>query len=113
MVDRVGRHRAAERGIGAVVTREDRLDRRDRAVAPQADARGVDLVAVTGGREEVLAPRLDPLHGAAQPPSQRRDQHFLGVDVALDAEAAANVGRDHADRGLGEIQRGGRSRCAR
>ena len=84
-----------------MIARERRLQRGDRSIAPHAEPGGVDLVAVAGGGEEVLAPRLHPLHRPAEPAGHGRYQYFLGIDVALDAEAAADVGRDDADRSSG------------
>ena len=61
--------------------------------------------------EQVLAAVLDPLH---RPPRQLR-QHaardLLGEQVPLDAEAAADVGRDDADAVLGHPQRVGEARA--
>jgi len=107
VVDGVEPDHVAERRIRSVVAREARLDGGERAVAADAEARAVPLIAVGGGGEEVLAPRLDPLHGPAEPARDGRDQHLLGVRVALDAEAAADVGRQHAYARLAEPERGG------
>jgi len=52
----------------------------------------VPLIAIGRRREEVLAPGLDPLHRPAEPARDHRDQHLLGIRVALDAEAAATSG---------------------
>ena len=49
-----------------------------------------------------LAARLRPLHGAAEPARDRERERLLGVDVQLRAEAAADVGRDHAQLRLGD-----------
>ena len=65
------------------------------------------LLARLRGGHQVLAPRLDPLHGAAEAPCQRRHRHVLGEDVHLQPEAAADVGRDHAHARLVQPQRGG------
>ena len=77
-----------------MVAHERRLDRGDGAVAPHADARGVGLIAIAGGRQEVLVARLHPLDRPAQAPGDGRDHEVLGIDVALDAEAPSHVGRD-------------------
>ena len=54
------------------------------------------------GRHLVLAPRSHPLDGPAEPPREPCEQHVLAVGPALDAEAPADVGRDHADARLRE-----------
>src|SRR5262249_13197385 len=61
-----------------------------------AEPRAMALIAVGRGRVEVLAPCLDPLPRPAEPARDDGDQHLLGVRVALDAEAAADVGGEHA-----------------
>ena len=51
----------------------------------------------------MLAPVLRELHGAAERARGQRDEHLLGPRVVdLDAEAAADVGRDHVD--LAEVE---------
>ena len=100
-------------GNGAVIAREDGLDRHDacrRARTPMP--RVVDLVAIAGGGQEVLAPRLHPLHRPAEAPGHRGHQDLLGIDVALDAEAAAHVGHDDADRAPRAGRAPRRCRCA-
>ena len=74
------------------------LERQDAAVGGRAHAHVVDLPALVVRAEEVLAAVLDPLHRHAEPPRGPRDQHLLGVELDdLDAEAAADVGRDYVD----------------
>ena len=48
----------------------------------------------------MLAAVLDPLHRPAERARQERDQQILGIDVALDAETAADVERDAAHAGF-------------
>jgi hypothetical protein len=62
------------------------------------------LVTVGRRREEVLAPRLDPLDRAPEVSRDCRHQDVLGIDVALDAEAAANLGSDDAHVFLGHAE---------
>ena len=65
----------------------------------------VDLAALVGGGDEVLAAVLGELHGPAERPGGQRDQQLLGPGVVdLDAEAAADVGRDHVDLAEVELQ---------
>ena len=78
----------------AVITGEVGFQRHDGAISAEAEARLMLLIAVGGGAEEVLAPRLDPLDGPAEPARHGRNQDVLGIDVALDAEAPSHVGRD-------------------
>ena len=53
----------------------------------------------------MLATVLDPLDRAAEQAGGEGDQHLLRVDQEdLDAEAAANVRRDHGDRGLRQLE---------
>ena len=107
MIDRVERDGLAQRGRDAVIARELRLQGQDAAVARQAEARVVHLVAIGGGAEEVLVSRLHPLHGPTQAARHRGHEDVLGVDMPLDAEAAAHVGREHADALLGQAKHGG------
>src|SRR5439155_1597457 len=72
MIDRVQADHVAQRRVGAVIAREARLDRGERAVATGAEPRAVPLVAVGRRREEVLAPRLDPLHRPGAPGASAR-----------------------------------------
>ena len=55
------------------------------------------LVAFLRRREKVLAPVLLPCHRTAQFHCGRGDHRLLGVERRLGAEAAADMGRDHAD----------------
>ena len=64
----------------------------------------LDLVAAVDRREVALAARLRPLHRAAEPPRDRERERLLGIDVQLRAEAAADVGRDHAQLRLGDAR---------
>ena len=80
-----------------MIPREGGLERRDGAVAPDADARVMILVAVGRRAEEVLATGLDPLDGPAEAARDRGHHDLLRIDVALDAEAAPHLGDDDAD----------------
>ena len=87
--------------------------RGDRAVALGAELDVVDLVAAVVGRGHVLRARLDPLH---RPPSLRerpQTSDLLAVDLQLRAEAAADVGRDHADLVLAHPEQDRRGTAAR
>ena len=84
-------------GIGAHVGLEGVVDGDQRPVAPETDARGVELLPIVPRRDEVLAPPLDPLHGLSEASRDGRDQQLLVVDGPLRAEAAAHVGRHRPD----------------
>ena len=75
------------------VMRPSRVDRHAPADAMVA---GVDV----GG--EALQPVGDELDRAAHDPGDHRHRHLVGVDVHLDAVAAADVGADHAHVALGQ-----------
>ena len=62
----------------------------------EADRDLVRLLALLGRGQHVLVAILDPAHGPPEPAREERDQHVLGIDDELGAEAAAHVGRDHA-----------------
>src|SRR5207244_2606485 len=81
---------------GAAIGHEIIAKRQDAAGLIEADLEVVDLVARMRGGEEVLAAVLDPAHGPPELAGEEGDQEVLGVDVALDAEAAADVGRHAA-----------------
>ena len=69
----------------------------------------VDLFALLGGRDEVLAAVLDPLDRPAQMSRQPADERFFRIEAALGAEAAAHVrGRDHAHAVLGQVEQIGK-----
>ena len=97
----------AERRERAVIPREGGLEGDDGAVARHADPRAVILVSIRRRAQEVLAPALHPLDRPAEPPRHRRHHDLLGVHVALDAEAAAHLGHEHADPLLGQPERHG------
>ena len=81
--------------------------RGERPVALRAERHVVDLVAAVVARRHVLRARLDPLHRPAQPLREREDEHLLAVGLELRAEAAAHVGRDHAQLVLGDAEHAG------
>ena len=59
-------------------------------------------------RDERLGALGGPLHGAVELLGRPGDHDILGIEVDLRAEAAANVGRDHAHLVLGQPQHEGR-----
>ena len=77
---------------------EARLQRQDPAVLAHADLHVVDLLALVGGADEVLAPVLGPLDRHPEVAGGERDEDLLGIELDdLDAEAAADVGGDDVD----------------
>ncbi len=54
--------------------------------------------------DEALAAGGDPFHRPPQPPRRPGDDGFLGIVLALVAEAAADVGCDQPDRGLRQAE---------
>ena len=104
VVDRVVGDGLAKRRVRPVIPRELRLESDDAAVLPDAQARGVLLIAVGGRRQEVLAPRLDPLDRPAETARHRGHQDVLGIHVALDAEAPTHLGRNDAHVLLGHAE---------
>ena len=56
--------------------------------------RGADLVTLLArmiGRDQVLAPVLDPFHRPPKPQRGEADQHVLGIKLATNAEPAAHM----------------------
>jgi hypothetical protein len=63
------------------------------------------LVALAAGRDEILAAVLHPFQRAAQQQRGRRQRQLLGIERGLGPEAAAGVGRHHADVLFGQSER--------
>ena len=91
---------------------EVRADVGDRAHA-QAENRAIalrrkldvrDVVAPVDGREVTLAPLLGPLHRSPESLREESHEELLGVDLELAAEAAADLGCDHAHLVLSEAE---------
>ena len=93
--------------VGAEVGDDLHPERRDRPVALRPQRHVVDLVAAVVARRHVLRARLDPLHRPAEPLREREDEHLLAVGLELRAEAAAHVGRDHAQLVLRDAEHAG------
>ena len=70
----------------------------------------VDLARVVGGHE-VLAPRLDPLHGPAELHRGQRHEDVLRVELAADAEAAADVDLGEPERAQRDAEDRARGSC--
>ena len=90
---------------------EARLEREDLAVVARTDADVVDLLALVRGADEVLAPVLGPLDRHPEQAGRQRHHHLLGIELDdLDAEAAADVGRDDVDAVDVEVEQAARGR---
>ena len=73
--------------------------REDGAVARARDLElAIDLARMIG-RDQMLAAILDPFHRTADQPRRERNEKILRIELALDAEAAADVDLDHVDVG--------------
>ena len=94
----------SDRIPGAAIDDEAVAKRQQPAVVVEADLDVVDLVARMARRHEVLVPVLDPAHRPLHGAGEKRNQQFFRIDMALDAEAAADVERDAADARLRQIQ---------
>ena len=77
--------------IGALVVKEFVVDRQDMARAIDGGADMVALLARMVGGHQVLAPVLDPFDRAPEAKRCERDQHVLGIELAANAEAAADM----------------------
>ncbi len=96
-------HAGADRIPGAAIDHKTVAQRQDAALFVEADLHVVDLVARMARADQMLAAVLDPLHRPAEPARQERDQQIFRIDVALDAETAADIERDAAHARLGQV----------
>jgi hypothetical protein len=72
-------------------------------VQPPCSAREIDAhVAALLHRHELVAAARDPFHGPPETQCQDGRNGVLAIDVVLDAEGSAHVGRDHADAVFGQ-----------
>ena len=62
------------------------------------------VIARVGRGHQPFPPLLHPLHGPAQPHGQETEGNIFRIEDGLDAEAAADIGRDHPDAILGETE---------
>ena len=77
--------------IAALVVEEFVVDGENGALGIDRGADLVTLLARVIGCDQVLAPVLDPFHRPSEPQRGEADQHVLGVELAADAEAAADM----------------------
>ena len=86
------RHRRRVRAhITALVVEELIVDGEDTTLGIGCGANLVPLRTRMIGRDQVLAPVLDPLHRPAQAERAEADQHILGIELAANPEAAADM----------------------
>ena len=99
-----GRHADAEPGnvrrvarqIGAHVGDDIDVEREEAALVVERQPRGRDVVAAVAVAEEMLGAVGDPFHRLAQLLGRDRGQRIFAIGKQLGAEAAADIGRDHA-----------------
>ena len=84
--------------IGALVVEIEVVDGEDDAVGIDRGADLVQLLARMIGGDQMLAAVLDPFHRAIEFFCGDADQHVLGIKLAADAEAAADMGFVDMDR---------------
>ena len=97
-------HRGAEHVRAHGVQRVD-AHAQNLAVLVERQFAGDDLVAAVRIAEQRFRARRHPFHRAPADAARRpHHQRVLGIAAVLHAEAAADVGRDHAQLGLGNFQ---------
>ena len=64
----------------------------------------MELLARVSGAAEMLAPGLNPFDRAADPERCQSNDELFGIDVLFDAEAAADVRRNHPHRCFRQLQ---------
>ena len=110
----IGRHRGGEgREIAAEVGLGLGPQRQDLAVGVEGQLGRRRVIAAVRVGEEGFGALGHPLHGPADLARGPQAHGLLGVDEDLGAEAAADVGRDHAQLVLGREADEGRQHQAR
>ena len=100
--------------IGAEVVDEAAAHAEHLAVGVDRDVDRPVLVALLRGVGEMLAPVLDPFDRALEQLRRRHHRDVLRIDAKLRTEAAADIGRHHAQPALVDVeQRGQRSGTGR
>ena len=83
------------------------------AVLVERELAVIDHLAAVMVGQHALGARGDPFHRPAQLARRPQHQRIVGERPALQAEAAADVGRDHADLVLRHVEDVRRAPCAR
>ena len=84
--------------IGALVVKIAVIDGEDAAFAIDRRAQAVELLARMIGRDQMLAPVLDPFHRPVEAHGGDADQHIFRIEFAADAEASAHMRLVHVNR---------------
>ena len=98
------RHVDAAGGPGAVIVHQLAADAQNATVRVGGELDVPVLVAFLGGGGEVFEAVLDPFDGTAEVPGGEGHHRLLRVEDQLGAEAAADIGRDHAELRLAEAE---------
>ena len=77
--------------VGALVVKEFVVDGEDAAFGLDGRPDAMELLARMVGGDQVLAAVLDPFHRPAEPERRGAHQNILGIELAADAEAAADM----------------------
>ena len=90
--------------VGAHIRRESKFKCREIALGVGCSSYfKLRLAAVVDGRE-VLEAVLDPAHRLAQAHRQPGDQEILGIELAANPEAAADIRLNQPDIALRQLQ---------
>ena len=95
--ERIGR-------VGAGIDGGLAIERQQLAVGVGVGGENVVMLAAIGAGDQVLAPVLEPPQREAELARGPRQRDFLGQQDALVAEAAADIGRHHADLAFVQAQ---------
>ena len=76
------------------------MQREEMTLGVERELRVGEMVAGLVVGQKTFRPRRHPAHRTAEPPRRPGDEPLLGIELALVAEAAAHIGRDHAQRAL-------------
>ena len=82
--------------ISALVVEQLAAHRENARVLVDRDLEGPILIALLDSGDEMLAPVLDPFQRPFQELRRGRDRDIFRIDAKLGAEAAADIGRRHA-----------------
>ena len=103
-IDRARNVGAEGREIGAERRRGLHMQREETAIIVERELGVGEMIACLVVGEEAFGAGGDEAHGAPEPARRPGDEPLLGIDLALVAEAAADVRRDHAQRALGNAE---------
>ncbi len=98
--------------IGAQRLAGPGAQRQDRPLGIEGELAVDHLVARLGIEDERLAAGRRPCHWPAEAARRPQHQHVIRIDVRFHAEAAADIGRDHANLRFWDVQHRGRKLAA-